>query len=76
MSKSVFGINIVYGTEKFLRKFYFVASDHSRSVEKQAEEFNTAVKELDFIYTTYGRFATTYGVCALFRKFGFESYEP
>ena len=76
MSKSVLGINIVYGTEKYLRKFYFTAADPNWSVEKLSEEFNNAVQELDFIYTNYGRFATTHGVRALFKKYGFVPYEP
>ena len=34
--------------------------------------FNEAVKELNRVYKTYGRFATTTGVIRLFESFGFE----
>lgn len=42
------------------------------SDKEQNEAFNKAVKELNRVYTTYGRFATTAGVLKLFDSFGFE----
>ena len=69
-------INIAYGDEKIVKTFYFIPKDTSWTIEKRIEEFDKAVKELDYIYESFGRFATTTGVCNLFKKYGFERTIP
>ncbi len=44
--------------------------------EESDKEFDKAVKELNRIYKSYGRFATKTGVLRLFEAFGFELSPP
>lgn len=54
-------------------KYSFVHKDWDKlSKEEQDKAFDNAVKELERIYKSYGRFATTTGVIRLFSSFGFE----
>jgi hypothetical protein len=71
-----FNIRVAYGSDRTVRQFHFVAKDQTLDHEVQIGNFDAAVKELNRIYEDYGRFATIKGVCALFRKFGFEEYIP
>ena len=55
------------------KKFEFVhKSWNSLSNEEQDKAFDKAVKELNRVYSTYGRFATSTGIIKLFDSFGFE----
>lgn len=54
-------------------KYSFVHKDwDTLSKEEQDKAFDNAVKELERIYKSYGRFATSTGVIRLFNSFGFE----
>lgn len=52
---------------EFVHKFW-----NSLSNEEQDKAFDKAVKELNRVYSTYGRFATSTGIIRLFDSFGFE----
>lgn len=68
-----YNIRINYGDNNTTHLFEFVHKSYmSLSNEKQNEDFDKAVKELNRIYSTYGRFATTTGIIKLFDSFGFE----
>ena len=68
-----FHINVNYGDADTTKLFWFVHKNYQNlSDDEQALEFDKAVKELDRIYKTYGRFATTVGIKRLFDSFGFE----
>lgn len=55
------------------KKFEFVyKSWNSLSNEEQDKAFDKAVNELNRVYSTYGRFATSTGIIKLFDSFGFE----
>ena len=55
------------------KKFEFVhKSWNSLSNEEQDKAFDKAVNELNRVYYTYGRFATSTGIIKLFDSFGFE----
>lgn len=55
------------------KKFEFVhKSWSSLSNDEQDKAFDKAVKELNRIYSTYGRFATSTGIIKFFDSFGFE----
>lgn len=72
-----YNIRINYGDNDITRKFYFVHKDwNTLSQEEQDKAFDDAVKELNRIYKTYGRFATQLGVTRLFQAFGFEVTVP
>lgn len=67
-----FSIRVNYGDNDTTVKFDFVHKDwNTMSNDEQYKAFDKAVKELDHIYKTYGRFATTTGVLRLFDSFGF-----
>lgn len=68
-----YNIRIAYGNENNIDTFYFVYKDFNFATkEEQDKAFDTAIKELNFIYSTYGRFATKVGITRLFNHFGFE----
>ena len=68
-----FSIKVNYGDADTTASFDFVHKNWNvLSSEEQTEAFDKAVKELDRIYKTYGRFATTTGVLRLFNSFGFD----
>ncbi len=70
-------IHINYGDDDKTAQFYFVHRDFANmTAEQQDEEFDKAVKELNRIYKTYGRFATKVGIRRLFDSFGFEESMP
>lgn len=72
-----YNIRITYGDNATCRKFYYVHENFNKlSKEEQDAAFNDAVTELDKIYKEYGRFATTHGINALFKKFGFIESNP
>lgn len=55
------------------KKFEFVhKSWGSLSNDEQDKAFDKAVKELNRVYSTYGRFATSIGIIKLFDSFGFK----
>lgn len=73
----MFTIRINIGTENKTVVFYFVHKDKFKlSEQEQVQAFDKAVKELDHIYSDYGRFATETGVIKLFGSFGFERTKP
>lgn len=68
-----YNIRVNSGDDDVTIKYEFVHKDYANlSAEEQDKAFDKAVKELDRIYKTYGRFATTAGVVRLFNSFGFE----
>ena len=68
-----YNIRVNYGDANITKKFEFVhKSWNTLSDKEQNEAFDKAIKELNRVYTTYGRFATTTGVLKLFDSFGFE----
>ena len=68
-----FHIRINTGDNDTTNTYYFVHKDYAEiSNDEQEKAFDSAVKELDRIYKTYGRFATPTGVVNLFKDFGFE----
>ena len=68
-----YNIRVNYGDNDITKKFYFVHKDwQTLSTEDQNKAFNDAVKELNRVYKTYGRFATPVGIIKLFYSFGFE----
>lgn len=68
-----YNIRVNYGDSDITKKFEFVhKSWNSLSNEEQDKAFDKAVKELNRVYSTYGRFATSTGIIKLFDSFGFE----
>ena len=68
-----YNIRVNYGDADITKKFEFVhKSWNSLSNEEQDKAFDKAVKELNRVYSTYGRFATSTGIIKLFDSFGFE----
>lgn len=68
-----YNIRVNYGDADITKKFEFVhKSWNSLSNEEQDKAFDDAVKELNRVYSTYGRFATSTGIIRLFDSFGFE----
>lgn len=66
-------IRVNYGDSDTTQLFEFVHKDYATlTIEKQNKDFDKAVKELNRIYSSYGRFATTTGILKLFDSFGFE----
>lgn len=56
-----YNIRVNYGDADITKKFEFVhKSWNSLSNEEQDKAFDKAVKELNRVYSTYGRFATSY----------------
>ena len=67
-------INVKTGDDNVTNTYYFVHKQWADiSPEESDKAFDNAVHELDYIYKTYGRFATSVGVIRLFDKFGFEN---
>lgn len=68
-----YNIRVSYGDADITKKFEFVhKSWNSLSNEEQDKAFDKAVKELNRVYSTYGRFATSTGIIRLFDSFGFK----
>lgn len=68
-----YNIRVNYGDADITKKFEFMhKSWNSLSNEEQDKAFDKAVKELNRVYSTYGRFATSTGIIRLFDSFGFE----
>ena len=68
-----YNIRINHGDNDITTRFEFVHKNWKTiSAEESDKAFNEAVKELNRVYKTYGRFATTTGVIRLFESFGFE----
>ena len=68
-----YNIRINTGDDNHQTTFFFVHKDWKNvSQEESDAAFDKAVKEIDHIYKTYGRFATEVGVARLFNAFGFE----
>lgn len=66
-------IRVNNGDNNTTVKYSFVHKDCDKlSKEEQDKAFDSAVKELERIYKSYGRFATTTGVIQLFSSFCFE----
>lgn len=66
-------IRINTGDNNKTHTYYFVHKNHDTLTnDEQNKLFDMAVKEINKIYKTYGRFATTKGVVNLFESFGFE----
>lgn len=72
-----YSIRVNHGDADVTVKYYFVHRNFaSMTDEEQNKAFDRAVKELNRIYKTYGRFATESGVVSLFSSFGFERTIP
>lgn len=70
-------ISVNNGDNDVTVKYYFVHKNwNTISKDESDKAFDAAVKELDRIYKTYGRFATEVGVCRLFESFGFDRTYP
>lgn len=68
-----FYIHINHGDDNKTVKYNFVHKQwDSISEKEQNKAFDDAIKELNRIYKTYGRFATEVGILRLFDHFGFE----
>lgn len=68
-----YSIRVNTGDDDITIQYQFVHKDWKNiSKEEQDKAFDSAVKELDRVYKTYGRFATQSGVERLFNSFGFE----
>jgi hypothetical protein len=72
-----YSIRVNHGDADITVKYYFVHKDFASLTDKEQDKaFDKAVKELNCIYKTYGRFATEAGVMSLFDSFGFERTIP
>lgn len=72
-----YSIRVNHGDADVTVKYYFVHRNFaSMTDEEQNKAFDRAVKELNRIYKTYGRFATESGVVSFFSSFGFERTIP
>ena len=72
-----FHIRVNNGDKDETVMYYFVHKKWNEITEEEQEKaFDKAVKELDRVYKTYGRFATQTGVTRLFESFGFERTLP
>ncbi len=70
-------IRVNNGNENVTIQYYFYHKDYETMTrEEQDAKFDEAVKELNRIYKTYGRFATQTGVTRLFESFGFVRTMP
>lgn len=68
-----YNIHVNYGDKNITKKFFFIHRDYETISQEQSDKaFDDAVKELNKIYKTYGRFATETGITKLFSAFGFE----
>lgn len=66
-------ISINHGDKDITVRYLFVHKDWQIiSQEDSDKAWDTAVKEINRIYKTYGRFATEVGVVNFFNSFGFE----
>ncbi len=72
-----YNIRVKYGDKDKMIKLYFVHKKYQEfNIGEQDAAFDAAVKELNYIYKTYGRFATLTGITRLFDTFGFERALP
>ena len=77
MNMNRYQIRINYGDANATCIFFFYHKDYKTKTDKEQDrDFDTAVQELNRVYKTYGRFATTRGVEKLFEHFGFERTTP
>lgn len=68
-----YNIRITYGDANITKKFEFIHKSWDfLSNDEQDKAFDKAVKELNRVYSTYGRFATSTDIIKLFDSFGFE----
>lgn len=68
-----YNIRVNHGDDNVTTKFYFVHKDWQTISQEESDKcFDSAVKELNRIYKTCGRFATEVGVIRLFESYGFE----
>lgn len=68
-----YNIRVNYGDNNRTNKFYFAHKDWRNVTQEESDKaFDSAVKELNRIYKTYGRFATEVGIIRLFESYGFE----
>ena len=68
-----YNIRVNYDNIDITKKFEFVHKSQAfLSSDEQDKAFDRAVKELNRVYSTYGRFATSTGIIKLFDSFGFE----
>jgi len=79
-----YSIRVKYGDAdkeevfEFVHKSYIeamlgnISREEIMSEAEQDAAFNNAVQEINYIYKTFGRFATGVGVTNLFAKYGFE----
>ena len=66
-------IRVNNGDDNKTVQYHFVHEDWMNISQQDSDiAFDKAVKELDHIYQTYGRFATEVGVARLFKSFGFD----
>lgn len=75
-----FHINIALGDRNYIRRFYFVYGypdlNLNVSEEEITDKFDSAVKELNYIYKSFGRFVEAEAVVKLFKKYGFIETVP
>lgn len=68
-----FYIRVNTGDNNRTHKYYFIHKNYDDLTDdEQKRLFDIAVKELNKIYKTYGRFATSTGVINFFESHGFE----
>lgn len=68
-----YNLQIAHGDNNIVKKYYFINKNWQTLTKEETDKaFDSAVKELDRIYKTYGRFATEVGILRLFDSFGFE----
>jgi hypothetical protein len=70
-------IRVNTGDGDVTHTYYFAHKDWKTISAKDSDKaFDDAVQELNRVYKTYGRFATSVGVVRLFESFGFERTTP
>ena len=68
-----FYIKVNNGDNDVTVKYEFVHKDwQTLSEDEQSKQWDIAVKALDHLYKTCGRFATQVGVSKFFEQYGFE----
>lgn len=71
-----FDITINHGDADIEKQYQFIHKDWKNLPEsEQRLQFRAAKNELDYVYKTYGRFATQVGIIKLFEHFGFIQLE-
>ena len=68
-----FHINVNNGDDDVTIRYEFVHKEwQTLSEEDQYKQWDIAVKAIDHLYKTCGRFATQVGVSKFFEQYGFE----